>query len=67
MLRSTFLTPKAVKFLQILLKVYIKRHVSSSADLVNTVNVVQEKISGSNSSQLPSNLAQKHSSGATNC
>ena len=59
--------PKAVKFLQILLKVYIKRQISSSADLVNTVNVVQEKISGSNSLQSPSNLAQKRSSGAANC
>ena len=29
MLRSAFLTPKAVKFLQILLKVYIKRQISS--------------------------------------
>ena len=67
MLRSAFLTPKSVIFLQILLKVYIKRQISLSADLVNTVNIVQEKISGSNFLQSPSNLAQKRSSGEANC
>ena len=38
-LRSAFLMPKAVKFLQILQKVYIKRQISPdpSADVVNTV------------------------------
>ena len=36
-LLSTFLMPKAVKFPQILLKVYIKCQISSSANLVNTM------------------------------
>ena len=57
--------PKSVIFLQILLKVYIKRQISPSADLVSERSA--GKISGSNSLQSLSNLAQKRSSGAANC
>ena len=51
--------PKAVEFLQILLKVYTKCQISLRADLANIVKVVQEKISVSNSLQSPCSLVQK--------
>ena len=59
-LQSAFLTPKAVKFLQILWKVYIK-HQIVMCQPSKCHEVVQEK------SQLLRNLAQRHSSGASNC
>ena len=37
MLQSAFLTPKAAEIIQIVLKVYTKRHIFLNADLANTV------------------------------
>ena len=58
MLRSAFLMPKVVaKSIHDILKFRLSKY----------CEVVQENFSGSNSLQLPSNLAQKRSSGEANC